>query len=606
MAEEIKLDLDPKKIVQAMEDIKEQAKKLADVIEESLGKGAPKSIDAMEKAADKGANAISSRFKDLGKRIKEDLKTAFDISGLAAGLKFAETLGQGIKEVFSLEKAFDKLNTRLQLTGKTFQDFKKSVGTSVASTGQKLEDVFPGIETASSKGGVKSPQELAAIGKALGQVRAATGESTEALASSVVEILRTQGKKVTAQTFQQTLDALQGTRTSGAFKTAGEAGGAIQAITTGVSPEQLKKMGLGTRELGGLAAQASKAGEGGNEILQHVLQMATQAGGKQLLNSIFGTQLFKGDKLDVNAFSKVNKNQFGKYSEQVLASATGADQAGLSRFLDVMKSGMSDFKKVAQGSNETASQFKTATNNLASSVDQFKERTKNATREVGEDLAASASELLKGNFKGAFEDLKHGGHSALENKGTIAAALGGSAAAALLLGGAGGSLLKKIPGVGGLAGGLAGGELAKQAGATPVYVVNASEIGGGLPGAAGGALGAAGKLGLFGLAGGAGLAAGAALGGTDAGKEAFDKSPLGMLTEALFKTLHVGGDVVEAKRGTKDAEMHARGKAPGGMDHEIMKKAISDGMVEGHQRINKNKPVMLSNPSRPTGPGGTL
>jgi hypothetical protein len=600
MAEEIKLDLDPKRMLQSITDLKEGVRKLSEVVEESLGKNAPKSIETMDKAAEKGATSIASRFKDLSKRIKEDLKTAFDISGLTAGLKFAEQLGQGIKEVFNLERAFDRLNTRLQLTGKSFQDFKKNIGTSVASTGQKLEDVFPGVETAAAKGNVKSPQELAAIAKALGQVRAATGESTEALADSVVEILRTQGKKINAQTFQQTLDTLQGTRTAGAFKTAGEAGGAIESITKGVSPKQLKEMGLGTRELGGLAAQASKAGEGGNEILQHVLKMATQAGGKQLLNSIFGAQLFKGDKLDVDAFSKVNKNQFGKYSEQVLASATGADQAGLSRFLDVMKSGMADYKKVAQGSNETASQFKTATNNLASSVDQFKERTKNATREVGEDLAAAASELLKGNFKGAFEDLKHGGHSALENKGTIAAALGGSAAAALLLGGGAGSLLRKLPG-GKALGGLAGGELAKQAGVTPVYVTNAAEIGGGLPGAG---VGIGTKLGLFGLAGGAGIAAGTALANSPAGDTISKYSGLDTAIQKLFETFDIGG-VGKAKKDLSDAEAHAHGKS-GSMKPEDMKKAIVDGMVEAHQKVTKAQPPKFSNASRPTGPAGGM
>jgi len=236
MAEEIKLNLDPKQILDSMNDVSENVKKLTEVIEESLGKNAPKSIEAMDKSAEKGANSIASRFKDLGKRIKEDLKTAFDVSGLMAGIKMIDQLGAGVKEVFSLERAFDRLNTRLQLTGKNFLDFKKNVGTSIASTGQKLEDIFPGIEVAASKGNVKDPKEIAQIGKALAQVRAATGESTDALANSVVEILKTQGKKVTAQTFQQTLNVLQGTRVSGSFKTSGEAGGAIEGITKGITP----------------------------------------------------------------------------------------------------------------------------------------------------------------------------------------------------------------------------------------------------------------------------------------------------------------------------------------------------------------------------------
>lgn len=592
MADQIKLDLDPKAILQSMNDISEQTKKLAQIMEDSLGKNAVKSIDSMEKAAQNGSNKISTHFRDLGKRISQDLKTAFNITGLMAGLKFADQIGQGIKEVFNLERAFDKLNTRLQLTGKNFQDFKKNVGTSIASTGQKLEDVFPGVEVAASKGNVKSPEELSSIGKALGQVRAATGESTEALADSVVEILRTQGKKVTAQTFQQTLDALQGTRISGSFKTAGEAGSAIQGITAGVSPEQLKAMGLGTRQLGGLAAQASKSGQGGQEILQHVLQMATQAGGKELINSIFGTQLFKGEKLDVGAFKNINKKQFGQHSEQVLASATGADQAQLSRFIDVMKTGFGDFKKVTSGADETASQFKTATNNLASNVDQFKERTKNATREIGEDLATAANELLKGNWKGALEAGKHGAESLSENKGVLGGAAGMSAAAAVMMGSGAGNLLGKIPGVGG----LIGGQVAKATGTTPVYVTNAAEISSG---------GIAGKLGMFGLAGGAGAMAGSALANTEMGQSLSENSGLNSMIDKLISTFGLGGED-SAKQSLKDTQARSAERYGGKLEMtpENIANAVRNGVVSGMTQVNKNRPVQMSNPSRPSGIGG--
>jgi hypothetical protein len=590
----LRIDLDPKKVLQGVNDISEAVKKLSDVLDTTLGKEAPKSVHKMEEAVEKGSNTIASQFRNLGQRIREDLKTAFDVGKLFAGFKLAETLGQGIKEVFNLEKAFDRLNTRLQLTGKNYQDFKANIGKAVASTGQKLEDIFPGVEIAASKGNVKSPEELALIAKSLGQVKAATGENTEALTESIVEILKTQGKKVTGQSFKEVLDTLQGTRVTGAFHTAGEAGGAIGAITKGLSPEQLKKMGLGTRELGGLAAQASRAGEGGPEILQHILQMATQAGGKNLINSIFGTQLFKGDKLDVNAFSKINKQQYGKYSEQVLSQVTGADQAGLARFLDKMKESTGDFKKVTQGSNETATQFKLATDNLASGIDKFKQRTINATRTIGEDLAEAAHELLKGNLKGAIQDVRHGAGSFMDNKGALLGATGLAAGSALLMGGGLKGLMK---------GGL-GGSLAKAAGVEPVYVVNAMEIG------AASSLGLMGKMGLFGLAAGSGLMAGSALANSPMGESIAENTGLNKLIDTIIDTFDVGGKK-KATQELKEAKIKSAERGGKPLDFtpdnlEALKNAVAHGMVLGMDKVKINTKMIYSNPSKPTGAGGHI
>ncbi len=579
---DIKIDLDPKKILTALNDTGDRVKELAREIEEALGKQAPESIGKMEKAAEKGSNDISAYFRNLGKRIKEDLKTAFDIGGLMGGLKIAKELGEGIKQVFDLEKAFDRLNTRLGLSGKAYQAFRSEIGKSVASTGQKLEDIMPGVETAAAKGGVKSPEQLSLIGEALGKVRAATGENTEALSSSVVEILKTQGKAVTAASFKSTLDALQATRTTGAFKTAGEAGASIQAITQGVSKEQLQLMGLDTRKLGGLAAQASRGGEAGQDILQHILKTATEIGGKERLNAVLGPIFDKSGKLDVAALGKVNKQKFGQYSEQVLSSVTGSDQAGLSRFIDSFKSGMGDFNKVVNGSNETNKQFKTATNNLASTVDQFKEKTKNASREIGDGLSTAGKAFLNKDFQGALSALKGTGKAALDNKEVLAGAAGLGLAGALM-GGAGAK---------GLLGSLAGGQAAKAAGIEPVYVTNAAEIGSGV----GGFLGKAGLVGGVLAAGGA---AGAALGNTEVGGKISKATGIDWVAEKLAKRFTPKDSGLESAAAKSKAHLEAAGLHP-----EAIKKAVADGFVQGHERVNKNKPTAFSNPSRPGGAGG--
>lgn len=582
---DLKLDLDPKKIIQSLTDVSDEVKDLARQIDESLGKDSVKSIDKMKDAAEKGSSEISTYFRNLGQRVKQDLKTAFDIGGLMGGLKIAKEIGEGVKQVFDLEKAFDRLNTRLGLTGRAYQEFRNQIGRSVAKTGQKLEDIMPGVETASAKGGVKSPQDLASIGEALGKVRAATGENTETLSDSVVEILKTQGKQITGASFKSTLDALQGTRVAGSFKSAAEAGSAIQ----GLSP-YAKQLGMDTRQMGGLAATASRGGAAGNDILKQLIEKASTPGGGTALNAIFGQKVFNTNKsgettgINAGALGKIDMKKFGAFSQQSMASATGlqgASGADLARFVDSFKTGMGQYNKVIKGASETGNQFNVATDNLASSLDKFKERTKNAGREIGDGLSTATKAFMNKDFKGALSALKETGGSAASNKGVLGAAAALSVGGAILAGGGARSLLSKLPG-----GGLLGAEAAKQSGIQPVYVTNAADIGGG--NGLAGAKGIAGKIGGAGLAVSGGLAAGAALANTDLGKSILNKMTPAI--DKVFKVFDIGG-VEKAKKDLADA------RAKSGSHSEMataMVAGVKQGMVEAH----KNRPTAFSHPSQ--------
>lgn len=620
----INVELDPKKAIDPILELIDVIKKLADAVENHLGKEAPKSIVKMEEAAERGTSRIKGFFSDLKKRLQDDLKTAFDVGKFAAGLNLADQLGSGIKEVFNLERAFDKLNSRLQLTGKAYQDFKQQIGTSVAKTGQKLEDVFPGVEVAASKGNIKSSKDLSMIAEDLSKVKATTGENTESLSETIISILKDQGKKITGESFRETLNAIQGTRTSGSFKNANDAANAIKGITHILNPEQMKAMGLDTRQMGGLASVASSAGSQGQEILQHILKTAIEAGGKEKLNAILGADLFKNGKLDVSAFGKIDKKRFGQYSEQALSGALGADQSGLSRFLDSMKTGMENFKKVTSGSNETTSQFETATDNLASGIDRFKEKSKNLVRSVGDDLSQSANEMLKGNFKSDFkksfdellhlnlsgsmgalfqgksgENLKHAAGILSDNKGLVAGIGGTALAATLLTGGGLNKLLKKVPG-GGKISGMVGGEIAKATGVTPVYVTNASEIGAGLSniaGIAGGGIGGGLKqLGVLGV-GAAAFETGKAL----ADNETISKmiSPiLDSVTNPVFKSLGIGsGELETTNKGNSLIGNNSN-------DHIVS--AIAKGTEQGVIQAKRNQKTQYTNPSNPQSRGGHM
>lgn len=599
--EKIPIDLDPNKVLAAIEDMGREIKGLAAKLEESLGKDAPKSFKKFEDAAEGGTNKVSKYFRNLSQQIKEDMTTALAGATVGAGFKMGKDLLEGTKQVFEMERAFDRLNSRLKLTGATLADFKKELGRKVAATGQKLEDVLPGVETAAARGGVKEPKQLEQIAEVLGKVRATTGEGTEGIANTVVEIIKNEGQKVTADNFKRTLDALQGTRTAGAFKTAAEAGAAVNDLAP-----YAKKLGLTTRELGGLAAQASRAGPQGQDILRQLMEKGTSIGGQQQINAALGQEIFKNGKLDAGAFGRVDQNRFGKYSQQVMEQTTGlhgASGADLTRFLDSFKGGLTEMGKVVNGAEETADQFQIATDNLASKFDRFKEKTKEAGREIAGSMSKLGSDLFAGKFKELGKDSKKVGEDLWENKGTVAGGAVTALLGAALTGKAMRKLLSKVPGGGAIAG-VAGAEAAKALGVQPVYVTNASEIGGGVgaPGAASSLLGGAGgKLAML------GGAAGAAIIGVEIGKailEAFPRvgskvgdmafNALGnddMRTHAAeYNQLEKGRDSFNQRNGTS-------------LTHDEYAKAVETGTLAALKQAQKNKPTIYTNPSTLTGRG---
>ncbi len=595
MSDEIKLGLDPKKILESLSEITEAHKALAIKIEEALGKDAVKSVGKLEEKVETGTNKIKSYFQNLGTTLKENLKTAFDLGAIMEGAKFGKGLGEGIKQVFEMERAFDRLNTRLGLSNKNLLEFKNKVGQAAAGTGQKLEDVLPGVESAASMGGVKNTDQLASIAHTLGQAKGITGEDTKGLAEEVIGILKDQGKQVTSKTFKETMDAIQGTRTAGAFGSAGAAGGAIRNLTSGLTPEMLKGMGLDTRKLGGLAAQASMGGEAGQEVLKHILDTAKTPGGKALVNAQLGQSIFnKQGQFDATAMGKVDKGRFGKYSESVMGTVTGADQADLSRFLESFKKGLGQFKKVVDGSEETASQFETATDNFASKVDKFKEKTKEAGREMGEAVSNTANDILKGNFKDLGKDAKNIIKSGWNNAGVGLAAVATTVGIGALAGGAANRLLSKIGG-GGVLGNLAGGEAAKAAGIQQVYVTNMPSGGLGGGGMAAGGMG--GKVAAVGgilASAGLGYEIGTALGQTEIGAK-IGEAISGVIASVLVPqhTITKGGS-----NANDVFEKNLKAKYEGGdRSSFVMAEMIKKGFIDGHEAVDKKQIKSVTNPS---------
>ena len=481
MSEEtIGIDLNPKKVLAAMQEISTQVKDLAAKMDEALGKSVPQSMNKAEDAAEKGTNKIRGYFQNLSKTIKEDLKSGLDLTKFTAGIKLGKAIDSGVDQVFEMERAFAKLNSRLMLTNKQLADFKSLAVSKIAGNGQNPTDILPGIEVASSFGGIKNTGQLSQVGDVLSKIRTATGEDSKSLSETIVQNLKNQGIKITGDSFKEMANTLMGARINGNFQTANDAGLAVEQISGDLDPKVLKRLGLNSKNLAGLATIGSTGGAGTNEALAAILAKAQNINEQAPLNSAMGVELFKNGKFDPSALSKINPARFGANGDNTLAQITGLDQAGLVRLAKSMRDGFGSLAKVVNSSDEVSKQFERASDNLSFKVDKFKEEAKAAVSDVGEAFAELANSLLDGDAKKIKESAKGVGQSVSKNSGKLIEVAGVGIGALAL---AGGGIRSLLSGAGlGLPAGMAEGAAVHSLNKDiqQVFVVNASEIGGGI------------------------------------------------------------------------------------------------------------------------------
>jgi hypothetical protein len=375
--------------------------------------------------------------------------------------------------------------------------------------------------------------------------------------------------------------------------TATEVGSAVAEMS-----KTSKYSHLNIRELSAMAGVAARGGEGSLGIMKHLVESAQNPGQQDALNKMLGVQLFKNGKMDSTQLGKVDTGRMGQYSEQVLGGAVGGSGADLKRLVDAFKENSADFQSVVNGTDETATQFGVASDNMATKIDKFKENLKGTVMVVGDDLSRAANDFLKGDFKGGIKSVGAAGGALADNAGTTVAGIGTVVAGALLASGGLRQVMSNMPsGLGGIASGMATGQLAKMAGATPVYVVNASEIGGGGGSAASGALGFLGGMGKSVLGAGKGLLANAAiLGGTAItdigamGAGAMGAAGLGVGAAGLAGYgIGMGINKLTGNEGQLGEKLYDF------LHPEQMTKAIETGM----SRAQGKKPVQVTNPSKP-------
>jgi hypothetical protein len=462
MAEtKIEIGLSPEEVVAALSAMGDEVKKFQAVIEDALGKKASQAVNDLKDTADKGTNAITKFFSNMGTRIREDLKTAFDVSSVIAGAKFAREIGEGVKSVLDMERAFDRLNVRMGLSTTQMAEFKRTAGRATADAGVNLQDIQPGLLSAASRGGVRDPKQMSIIAGVLAQSRQINPQLDAGTAmDDVAEILKRQHLDINGENVRKTFDAINAATVRGGFKNSNDAAAQLAHMsgTAGM-------LGMDTRTMAGLAAVASKSGDTGEDILRQILSKGTGLDRGQAFNAQVGADVFKNGKLDPQALGRIDTSRFGNISPQVLEKITGvsgASGADFKQFVETMRDSMGDFDKVVNGMNETADEFGTATQSTAAKIEMFKARVTQAGAEIGESIMEMVTGLA--NQDSSNKGLQHLAGSVWHNKGDLAVAGGLSLGAAMLTGGGIRSLL--------------GGKIADAQGIQKVYVTNAGEIAG--------------------------------------------------------------------------------------------------------------------------------
>ena len=455
----IKIGLSPEEVIAALKQMGDQVGKLAAQMDDALGKKSSQSINDLKDNAEKGTNQISKFFSNMGTRIREDLKTAFDVSAIMAGANFAKQIQEGVRGVFDMERAFDRLGVRLNLTTRQMEDFKRQVGRVTAANGVNVTDIQGGLMAAASAG-VKDPKQLTMVAESLSRARQIDPGvgSGEAITDNIAEILRRQHLEINGANFQKTMDALNGATATGNFRDTNDAGSHVAALSAYSSTN-----GMDTRQLAGIATMASKGGPAVQALLNQILEGGGGPDQGARLNATLGREVFKNGKLDANELGKVNPNQFGATSILGEASGlSGANGGDLKVLIETFRDNMDSFKQVVDGTNETAKQYDAVSQSWAAKTEAFKARLQNAGREFGDGLAQYVDGLTSGDSEKKAGGIGNMAGTLWDNKGDLAAGGALTLGAGMLMGG-------------GIRG-LMGRATASATGVQQVYVTNAAEI----------------------------------------------------------------------------------------------------------------------------------
>jgi hypothetical protein len=451
-------------------------------------------------AVKKASSSLLSTLGDIGKAFAKNLGRGAMLGGAAAGVSFLNTqMRQTVSTSLDFGRAFAQLASRADLSQARIRKLREEFY-KLGAAGANL-DSLPGAvsELLGATGGNmdKAMSVMPSVAKT-----AAMGDGDAAkVAKYVTEILKGEGREVNASNVQSLLgSAVSGSR-AGNFANADEF---LAARLNGVSGVN-GRSGMGDKQFAGLMAGASNAGldkDSGLAAINALVRASVkELGGDQMLGGFLGVGSLRGkgggfdsDKLTQAAANMKKRGMSDNQLVEVLQGVGLSEQesSGLVAILKNIQTFQTGVKKVASDQKSLDEAFSESTNNLSDKMQKLRNSIIAGFGKLAAPFEAPAGKALD---------------AATELSKNPAALIAGG----LLGTAAGGKLASKLLGsFGGVAGGVAKGKALEQAGVQPVYVVNASEFGGGggvsIPPV--GKMGMAGALGIGSAAVAAGLAAG--------------------------------------------------------------------------------------------------
>lgn len=508
------------KIVEDLAKVQQKAEQVS----RTLGDMGKDSAEDLNKKAKQTENYFT-KMRDVGRRtvdqLKRDFKSLLAVNALSESMKLSSQFAGSVKETIQLSDAVRKLGSTFGLTASQFSAFQSMLSKGLGGVGLSSETAANALRGLSETP-VRGQRNLTEYAKAAGMLASISGEkgNEAAIAKGLAGVVTARGGNPNdlAQMQSVSNDVLRIRQATG--KSATESMQALSSLFSGANPEFQKLLQSG----GGvsLATAGLLGGQGATSFLERYLGMNKfERSGMEAQG--LGRLIGAGGQLNAGAFSST--------ISEASRRGQGDVAAGLRTF------GFSDeeakgFIRLAQAVKENGAVIEQARTKVVDINKSYREGMG-----LGEAFRANINKVksyidTSSLTQGATDILGKASETGL---GAGAVVAGGGVLAALL---AGYGLRGIGKGLGGMAaGGLAAGGVEALTGrqVQPVYVVNASEIGGlggaasALASGAGGLVGKFGKFGRFGalgLAAGTGIAGGAYLGSqlekTELGKKFYD------------------------------------------------------------------------------------
>lgn len=480
-----KLISDLGEVSKMAEDISKEFQKGSKVVSESLGDQAKKT----EKNFDRLKKFTRNLFTDL----KNDFKALASVQSLVAGMKMSEQFRGSLKQAVNLYDAIRKLGPTLNISGESAGKFASKVMKALGDVGIESDAAVEALKGLAETP-VRGEEALMEYAKTAGQIGMITGERGQE-----GEIAKGMAGVVTARGMDAgDVKNMRGVAESLAKIRVATGMGATQSLKAMETlfrqmPADFRKK-FTSRMMEGLAVAETVAGKGSTDFIQQYLGKGLwQRAG---LDARKYSKLFTEKGLNIEALK-----EFGKKAKELGSGDLRLGMQAMGVVGDEAAEGAARLVEALDRVSATQDKLKNTTIDL----NKLQEETM-TTGEAFNSVLAKTKAVFSGVLQPAIGMLRGGMVKAQKTTGgAIAASLGMASLAAILTGrGLGG--IGRAMGGGGMIGGLA------RAGAAetltgrqvqPVYVTNASEIGGGIGGGMGG--GMLGKVGMVGAAAAGGL-----------------------------------------------------------------------------------------------------